>query len=474
MIEFRNYSFTYSGAERPALSDISLTIAAGECVLLNGPSGCGKSTLAMTLNGIIPNLISGSSRGEILLAGERMEGRQTCDLAVRVGMVFQNPDNQLFAITVEEDVAFGPENMGLPPQEMHRRVEEALAATGMKPFRIRQIHRLSGGQKQRTAVAGLAAMQPDILVFDEPTADLDPEGTREVIDLIDRLHREQNKTILVIEHKLREILPVVDRVITLNEGRVTDDRPAFRVDPATLRPLLPCSREARKEPGAVQIGIHDVSYSYPDGTRALDRVNLAIHSAECVALIGQNGSGKTTLAKCIAGLMRPSAGSVVISSRNGSAGSARPPTIGYLFQNPDHQIVTDRVDREVAIGLFHLPASTREHRVRQALARVNLSHLALRDPCTLSRGERQRLAVASVLAPDPEIIIFDEPTTGQDPDNLDAILRELELFRNQGRTILMVTHDHGLAQAFADRIIRMEAGRISQDSILRSLGNIST
>jgi energy-coupling factor transport system ATP-binding protein len=224
----------------------------------------------------------------------------------------------------------------------------------------------------------------------------------------------------------------------------------------------------------VQIGIHDVSYSYPDGTCALDRVNLAIHSAECVALIGQNGSGKTTLAKCIAGLMRPSAGSVAISSRNGSAGSARPPTIGYLFQNPDHQIVTDRVDREVAIGLFHLPASTREHRVRQALARVNLSHLALRDPCTLSRGERQRLAVASVLALDPEIIIFDEPTTGQDPDNLDAILRELELFRNQGRTILVVTHDHELAQAFADRIIRMEAGRISQDSILRSLGNIST
>lgn len=463
MIEFQDYSFTYNEAEQQALSSINLKIRKGECVLIHGPSGCGKSTLAMTLNGIIPNMIHGSHTGDILLAGESVSGSQTRDLSVRVGMVLQNPDNQLFAITVEEDVAFGPENLGLDDREMHRRVDDALSATGMRHLGSRQIHRLSGGQKQRTAIAGLTAMRPEILVFDEPTADLDPEGTREVISIIDRLHREQHKTVLVIEHKLREILPVVDRIITLNDGRIIQDLPVRHADPATLSLPIPRSSGRREGRGPVHLRVQDLHYHYPDGTRALDGVSLEVYRAECLALMGKNGSGKTTLSKCIAGLVNPSAGTVLFACDTPQKhGRSSAPKIGYLFQNPDHQIVTDRVDREVAVGLSFLPVEQREERVNVALSQVNLLHLNLRDPCTLSRGERQRLAVASVLAMDPEIIIFDEPTTGQDADNLAALAEYFRMMNRQGKTILMITHDTDLASACADRIVVMEAGKITR------------
>jgi len=463
MIEFREFSFTYAAGNRPVLSDITFTVKSGECVLLYGPSGCGKSTLCMTLNGIIPNLLRGESKGEILLDGKSIAGRETRDLATRVGMVFQNPDNQLFAITVEEDVAFGPENLGLPQEEMRQRVDVALKATGLEDIRTRQVHRLSGGQKQRTAVAGLSAMRPDILVFDEPTADLDPEGTREVIDLIDRLHRYEHKTIIIVEHKIREIFPVVDRVITLDNGRITGDLPGSRF---TVPPVLfPRRKPPAKNQGgnAVILDIRNLTCSYSDGTTALCGITLSIHAGECVAFIGRNGSGKTTLIKCIKGLLHPSAGSITLyDAKTGCSVPDRGSRIGYLFQNPDHQIVTDRVDTEIAIGLFGMPPAAADQITKDALSQVGLLSLSQRDPCTLSRGERQRLAVAAVAALDPEIIIFDEPTTGQDPENLAAILRTLGHMRQRGKTVLIVTHDHELALYCADRVVRIEQGGIGE------------
>jgi energy-coupling factor transport system ATP-binding protein len=465
MIEFRNFSFTYSACDRPVLSDISFTVRSGECVLLHGPSGSGKSTLCMTLNGIVPNLLRGETGGEILIDGTPVTGQETRTLATRVGMVFQNPDNQLFAITVEEDVAFGPENLGLPQGEMRRRVSEALGATGLADIRSRQVHRLSGGQKQRTAIAGLSAMRPDILVFDEPTADLDPEGTREIIGLIDRLHKEEKKTIIIVEHKIREIFPVIDRIITLREGKIAGDVQKDAADPRILAPPYPRHTPARNDTGDILLDIRNLHFSYPDGTKALEDVSLAIRRSECIAFIGRNGSGKTTLTKCIKGLLSPGRGTVNLYTENGSIVRDGSKRIGYLFQNPDHQIVTDRVDREISIGLANLPVAEAEKRTEKSLEQVNLWQYATRDPCTLSRGERQRLAVASILVMDPGIIIFDEPTTGQDYENLTSIMQCMEQLKAAGKTILMVTHDHELANAYADRIIVMENGKIVAQEI---------
>jgi energy-coupling factor transport system ATP-binding protein len=462
MIEFENFSFGYRASEQPVLKGISLSIRKGECVLLHGPSGCGKSTLCLTLNGIIPHLIGGTVQGEVLVKGRSTRSCEVRDLACDVGLVFQNPDNQIFALTVEEDVAFGPENLGFGTEIMHRRVGEALAATGLVALRQRPDYRLSGGQKQRTAIAGLCAMQPDILVFDEPTSDLDPRGTQDVISLIDRLHREQGKTIIIVEHKIREVLPIVDRVITMNDGSITGDCSKNAVDPDEFCPPYPVRSIQKKGPNRTLMDICDVSYSYPDGTRALENINLSIYQSECVAFIGENGSGKTTLSKIIKGLLSPDRGQVQLydNAGDGRVVPDRSKKIGYLFQNPDHQIVTDRVDKEIAVGLADLPVAQCKERTQKALEMVGLSRYAQCDPCTLSRGERQRLAVASILAMEPKILIFDEPTTGQDYPHLMAIMNFMEQLRMSGKTILMITHDHALARAFADRIIVMKQGKI--------------
>lgn len=462
MIEFKDFSFCYDRSSQPVLSDISFVINRGECVLIHGPSGCGKSTLCMTLNGIIPTILRGETGGDIIIAGRSIKGMETRKLATQVGLVFQNPDNQLFAITVEEDVAFGPENLALSSAHIQIRVDEALRHTGLEEIRVRQIHLLSGGQKQRTAIAGLCAMKPDILVLDEPTADLDPQGTRDVIRLLNQLNKEEGKTVIVIEHKIREILPIVDRVITLRKGKVIDNCPRQEFDPATIWPGFPARVHRHEGTHKTILDLQEISYTYPDGTRALNGITFSVSSAECVAFIGDNGSGKTTLTKIIKGLISPSSGTVTLYDHTtGAVVPDRSKKIGYLFQNPDHQIVTNRVDREIAIGLQGMPADKIKQRTNRALELVHLLHYKGCDPCTLSRGERQRLAVASILAMDPEIVICDEPTTGQDYEHLLLLMEYLEQMRLQSKTVILVTHDHELANNYADRIITMNNGTIT-------------
>ncbi|OPY37790.1 MAG: putative ABC transporter ATP-binding protein [Methanoregula sp. PtaU1.Bin051] len=466
MIELDNVTFLYNNSTTPVLSGLTLSIKAGEMVLVHGPSGCGKSTLCMLLNGIIPNLIHGELTGEIRIGGRPIRGKETRQLATEVGMVFQNPDNQLFAITVEEDVAFGPENLGLSRSEIHRRVDEALCSTGLKSVSSRQIHHLSGGQKQRTAIAGLCAMKPGILVLDEPTADLDPGGTRDVIHLLDRLHREEGKTIVIVEHKIREILPFVDRVITLDNGRLASDLPRETTDPTALWPGYPPRSSSRCPLPGVILDLHDIHYRYPDGTFALAGISLAVRRGECIAIIGENGSGKTTLSRIIKGLLEPTKGSVTLYDPvTGFIIPKRSGRIGYLFQNPDHQIVSDRVDREIAIGLEGFLPEDIKRKTCAALTHVDLLKYKDRDPCSLSRGERQRLAVASVLVTEPDVIICDEPTTGQDYDHLLALMEYLETIRCQGKTIMIITHDHELAYHYADRVITLHMGMYIKEEV---------
>ena len=471
LITLENLEFTYFGAEEPSLKNINLSVKKGEFVVLAGPSGCGKSTLCLCLNSIIPHLLKGRMKGRVLVNGRDTRNLTIPELSRDVGLVFQNPDNQIFALTVEEDIAFGPENLGLPRPVMEERVVKALLETRMEPFRKKFVYNLSGGQKQRTAIAGILAMNPGVLVFDEPTADLDPKGTREVLETIHRLNRDEGRTVIIVEHKIRQVLSLCDRVLWMEEGKiVSEHEPNGPLPPLLARGYRrengPADR--RTDTGQTAIRIQDVSFSYQDGTEVLKAVNLTVREGELLAIIGENGSGKSTLAMHLNGLLKPKRGNVVIWDKNtrDTKPGQMASLVGYLFQNPDHQIFSESVYNEVAIGLKHAGLSTekRDRVVHEALKAVDLGGYADRDPNTISRGERQRLAVATVLALNPRVIVFDEPTTGQDAAHILDIMRYIENINRQGRTVVMITHDMDLAWSYADRIVVMAGGRIIHDA----------
>jgi len=473
LIDFKNVSVRFRGASSLSLKNLNLHIGKGEMVLIRGPSGGGKSTLCLCLNGIIPHLTSVELSGDVLVNGFNTRDHEVCILSRVSGLVFQNPDNQLFASTVEEDVAFGPENLGLLKNEICSRVDDALSVTRLLSCRSRPVYHLSGGQKQRTAIAGIHAMNTDIMVLDEPTADLDPRGTREVLATIRDLNRKKGKTIILVEHKIGEVWNYCppDRIITIDEGELTDDCMAGDADDEPYLYLShPVFPKPAKESGFISqaiLKIRNLSYTYPDGTSALSSISMDIAKGEFISVVGENGCGKSTLLMHISGLITPPSGTVFIdgeqiTKKNVCNISKK---IGYLFQNPDNQICMDTVFREISVGLHKSDYSMeiRERLINQALITVDLAGYENRDPNTLSRGERQRLAVASLLAKDPHMLLLDEPTTGQDYDRLCALMTQISSLNGKGTTILMVTHDLHLATSFSDRILFMKQGKIAYE-----------
>jgi len=474
LIEFREVSVRYPSADKPSLLHVSLTIPDGEIVHVRGPSGGGKSTFCLCLNGIIPHLIHADITGDVIINGMNVRDYEVSILSQTVGLVFQNPENQLFAMTVEEDVAFGPENLGLSRNHIIHRVEDALQVTGMTDCKYRQVFNLSGGQKQRTAISGIYAMNPDILVFDEPTADLDPKGTSEVLKTIYELNRRDGKTIILIEHKSEDVSLYCppDRIITISEGKIITDTPASDYFFTEKRFV---STKKKSSPdlfhgvsdNKIVVEAEGISYAYPDGTQALHDVSLQVFKGEFVSIIGENGCGKSTFLMHLNGLINPPNNAVKICGIPVSKKNAKKITkvVGYLFQNPDNQICMNTVSREIAVGLTSSGISPLELSdiVSGALKTVDLDGYQDRDPNTLSRGERQRLAVASLIAIKPEVLLLDEPTTGQDYDRLCSLMECLSVLNRQGTTILMVTHDILLASSFSDRIIIMKKGRIAYE-----------
>jgi cobalt transport protein ATP-binding subunit len=519
-------TFTYHGADRPALRGVSFTQAAGETIGVMGASGAGKSTLAKCLNRIVPEFEDGDFHGVIRIAGESLEVLRVCDVAPKVGMVFQDFESQLFSTNVAHEVAFAMEQVGMDRAEMDRRILPALEAVGLRGFEHRDPMSLSGGEKQRLAIASVLALRPSVIVLDEPTTDLDPEGRAEVFDLIAKL-RAQGLSLIVIEHESEE-LRAADRIVVLREGEIAADGPPAEVFARTelltacgVRPpglghalgLLgidaqPKSVEqaydaierayprlATNQIGNVNarpessmpvapafIGIENVSFSYAGGPRVLDSIELKVEAGEFLAIVGQNGSGKTTLAKHIVGLLQPVAGRVTIDGKDRAemrpAETAR--AVAYVFQNPEHQIFAATVEEEVAFGPrnFGLAEDEIRRRCDEALEAVGLQNERQSDPFLLSKGERQRLAVASVLVLRPRMLILDEPTTGLDHREQ---LRMMELVRDLNRAgiaIVIITHTPWLVAEYARRVVLMRKGAkifdggvrefFMQDELLRS------
>jgi len=521
-LEKLTYSYPYS--DSCALSDVDLEFKKGEFVLLAGPSGCGKSTLVRCLNRLVPEVSGGSFSGRVLLRGKDLKYEKVHRLALEVGMVFQNPETQLFSLTVAEDLAFGPENLGLSRAEVRARVEKALREVGLERFRDHFIFTLSGGEKQRTAIGGNLAMQPEILVLDEPTSDLDPAGTLEVLELLKRLNAEKQTTLILIEHKLDAVFEMADRMLVMDEGRVIFDGKPFEIlcrEEEKLRKLgiyppqlteiacflgfapgnsnipayetllkrlaellqafevesLPESRVERGSEILVSmlqprenpphIRIEQLCYRHEDGSEAFENLNLEIKHGEFLALLGHNGAGKTTLAGHLIGFCRPASGRVLLNGKDISRYSTAQLSkqVGYLFQNPDSQIFTDSVFEEVCFGLENLgmPEEKIKRLADSALEMMELSAYRNRHPHSLSRGQRQRLAVASILALEPDLLVLDEPTTGQDRGHIRKFLDKIRELNRLGKTVILITHDMELAAEYAERVIVMKQGKILLD-----------
>ncbi len=508
-------------SEKPGgwtLRDISFQVEQGECFGITGPSGAGKTTLCRALLGIIPynarltaEQLPQHFRGTVNVLGEAVS-HQTTD-AHKLGMVLQDPENQFLRMSLLHELGLGLQIQELPNAEILQRAYEALQGVGLAHLWYGAINRhpadLSGGQKQRVAIAAFLALRPEVLILDEPTSDLDPVGKREVIETIARLRQEYRKTIILVEQDPEILSAFCDRIALLHDGRVElvappaafyaqrtllersgvavgelariswhtgytyTSRPPLTLEEAETVFAPALAQRSFPEPQAqttsvtkVVVRAEGVCYDYSDGTTALKGVDLTLQRGEMLALLGPNGSGKTTFAKILAGIYRASRGRVQILSQDLAARKVRaglPRSVGYVFQNPDHQLFCRKVRDEVEYGLKNLgiDAALRRERVVATLDAVNLTDYADEDPLFLSKGQRQRLAVAAVLAMGPDILVVDEPTTGQDYRSITGIMSLLCALQQQGKTILIITHDMTLVAEYCQRVVAFRDGLLT-------------
>ncbi len=470
-IEARGWSFRHPGRREWALRGVDLVVEPGERVLLLGPSGAGKSTLLLAIAGLVDPGGGGEAEGTLVV--DDLDPRVARD---RSGMLFQDPESQLIMARAGDDVAFGLENRCVPTDAIWPRVDAALAAVGFPYPPTRPTHALSGGEQQRLALAGTLALNPGLLLLDEPTANLDPDGAGELRRVLDLVLARSGATLLLVEHRVDEAVSLVDRVVVLEAGGgvIADGPPGavFREHGASLADAgvwvpdqPPAAPPRRERPGSAALVLADrATFRYP-GTLidAVAGVDLQVRSAEAVAIVGPNGSGKSTLALMLAGLLAPRIGSVVageaLLAGHGREAIARWPArvlvrrIGTVFQDPEHQFLTSSVRDELLLGPRRagVEDAIARRRADELLDRLHLGALAEANPYTLSGGEKRRLSVATALAAAPELLVLDEPTFGQDRRTWTELLHLLAALRDRGRGVCFVTHDRAFAHALADR-----------------------
>ncbi|MCK4591510.1 MAG: energy-coupling factor transporter ATPase [Candidatus Latescibacteria bacterium] len=522
MIRIENLSFQYRYRDNSfnALDGIDLEIEQGESVAIMGANGSGKTTLAWCINGLLlPN------SGKVMVDGlSTHRPEQIPAIRRRVGMVFQNPDNQIVTTTVEREIAFGLENIGIPPIQMHQRINWALKHFDLEQYRYHPPHRLSGGEKQRLAIASVLAMAPKYLILDEPTSLLDPRGKREVNRMLKQIqaagsvgcgttHGAGQVTVIHITQSPEEALGA-DRLIVLSQGKIVLDGPpqtvfqqcdqiwALGLDlPLQMRFKMannadegdrhleklfdseeldkPSSQGKGEKP--VKISTHNLSHIYDDGLpthkEALSNVSIDIKKGEFLALVGPTGSGKTTLAQHFNGLLKPTSGQVKVEGEDlwdkGIDLQKVRQKVGLVFQFPEFQLFEEKVAEDVAFGPRNLGIAEEQvqQRVKQALEAVELDFDAFgqRSPMHLSQGEKRRVAIAGVLAMDPEVIVLDEPTVGLDPRGTKQIIRTLKALHRQGKTVVIISHNMDLVVQLAERMTVLSEGKVVLSGSLKDV-----
>ncbi|MDV2481573.1 ABC transporter ATP-binding protein [Methanoculleus sp. Wushi-C6] len=472
VLSLRGVSYTYPGSDSPAFEGVSLDLRRGEIVFVTGPTGAGKTTLCLAASGILHHEYGGTLEGAITILGKDVRDYQSmAGIGKHVGVVFDDADAQLIFSTVEEEVASGLENLGIPRAEMQQRLRHVMESTGIADLAQRAPHTLSGGQKQRVAIAATLALGTEILILDEPTAELDTDATDAISALLRRL-ADEGTAVLIVEQKFDMLAAIADRMVLIEDGRIVQEGSPDEVmgsgsvqSPSGAARRHPAPAAALPEGGAPPIiSIRGLVHRY-DGVTALAGLDLEIVPAEIVAVVGENGSGKTTLIKHFNGLLRPTEGSVTVDGLDAAtvpiAELAR--HVGLVFQNPDTMLFAETVEEEVAFGLRNIDPESTGEPIEAALREVGLIHRKAVYPRSLSRGERQRLAIACVIAMKPGVIVLDEPTTGLDAREAARVMETLGRLRREGHTIVMVTHDMRLGEEYADRIVRMEQGSIVGD-----------
>lgn len=505
-IEVERLEFTYEEDKSPIFQNLSFSIKDNDCILVLGPSGSGKSTLAFCLNKLYPEAVDGIVKGNIIFQGKKLEDYQSGELNQKIGVVFQDPESQFCMVTVEEELAFGLENMNIPRHEMEAKINEALGWVGLTSYKKEAIHSLSGGQKQKLALACVLALQPEVLILDEPTANLDPLSSKELVETVNRLKKRLAFTLIVIEHKLDDWLELIDRCLVLDsDGKLLfDGTPSicfneyaqflqkegiwlpkavetgilakasgiYKGDslPLNLKELMNGLTETvcffKKEAQSVVKSILKVNRLCFSRNRQpiLNEISFSINAGELVAIVGANGSGKTTLSKCITGLLPPSHGDIQFNDVALREWKEQElwKKIGYVFQNPEHQFVTNTVFDEIAFGLRvnHKSEEEVKKMVSSILEKTRLVNLVDAHPFTLSQGQKRRLSVATMLVNLQDLLILDEPTFGQDAITAKEIMNLLEEKTQQLGAVLMISHDMDLVDQYADRVFVVEKGEI--------------
>jgi len=509
MIELSNVSFIYPDGTR-ALSEISVRIREGEFVLLCGPTGCGKSSLLMTINGLIPHTIEGKLQGKVMVVRKETRETPASELATLVGTVFQNPESQIFNLTCEDEIVFGPENLSLHREEITKRLDYALRVVSMDGLRDRNTSQLSAGEKQRLVIGATLAMGTRVLILDEPLSDLDPQGKEEVLNTLKGLNQREGITIMMAEHNLDEALPVATRVLVMEAGRMVLDgeprRLLYENHPflSRLGIRLPQVVEAglaispgkicltpdelsmilrpetvRKEgnnlnnthrKGRAIVKTERLYYSYSNNKPALRNLSLSFHNGGVVALVGNNGAGKSTLARILIGLLKPTSGDVHLFGENIKKLRLKnlASKVGFLFQNPDNQLFCDTVEEEIATSI---PVFTHQkvQIISDLLKKMGLDRYINRHPQALSRGERQRVAVATALVKEPQILILDEPTTGQDWKHIRKLMDIINDVVGKMVIAIMITHDMRLVAECADLVVVLSDGELKAIGDPRSI-----
>ena len=519
VIEFKDFSFQYRVQAKPTLNNINLTIYEGEKVLIVGPSGSGKSTLSNCINGLVPFLYDGDISGSLKINGKETKDMSIAKISNLVGTVLQDPDSQFIGLTVAEDIAFKLENDCIDVDAMKNRVEVVSKMVGIDNNLESSPHRLSGGQKQRVSLAGVMVDDVDILLFDEPLASLDPATGKSAIDLIDKIKNDSNKTIVIIEHRLEDVLyRNIDRIIVVNNGEIIEDTTPRELlctdilkecgirEPLYITALKYAGCNLDKNMHLENMGeikfdslreplktwvdkvaredvskfteplleLKNISFEYSRDKKVLKDVSFKIDKGEMVSIVGRNGAGKSTISRLICGFYKPTSGKILFEGKNlkNSSIKERADKIGLVMQNPNQMISKTMIFDEVALGLQVRGVSEEEvkSRVYETLKICGLYEFRNWPISALSFGQKKRVTIASILVLNPELIILDEPTAGQDFKHYTEIMEFLKELNKKGVTIVMITHDMHLMLEYTDRsIVLSEGEKIGDDKAFRIL-----
>ncbi|WP_280771789.1 ABC transporter ATP-binding protein [Salipaludibacillus daqingensis] len=483
LIRVENLSFDYEKkAGSSLIDDVSFSLLQGEVTLLLGASGSGKSTISLCLNGLYPEAVEGYKKGDVFFRGREIRQFEKGELNQKIGIVFQDPESQFCMMTVENELAFTMENIRIPQKDMSSKIDRILEAVGLKDFQKRPIHQLSGGQKQKVALASVLLLEPELLILDEPTANLDPVSSMEFIKLVSELQKERGMSVFVIEHQLDDWVLFTDHVLALSqEGKlIADGRPdlVFKEQLAMLGaegihlpkditkfPAEKHKRLADKAPRFLErtISISHLSFKRK-GNVILDEIDLALHKGEFVAIVGENGAGKSTLLQLMAGILTPYKGKIDFLNKSLKQWREQElrQKMGFVFQNPEHQFITDTVYDELAFGMKLNGTGERKMKAR---IDVLLDHFQLQNhqwsnPFSISGGQKRRLSVATMLDETPELLLFDEPTFGQDAKTTEELMTIILELKEQGTTVVFVTHDMDLVDQYCERTFVLDSGRI--------------